>query len=78
MASRSYRPLWAALPNSIVICFVLLLLFFFLHICNFMLTKPNKVKKKMFLLHVVPSNSAKSFKTITSSRLFFLRKRSQF
>ena len=43
-------PFGAALPNFIVICFVFVCLFvcvlFFLHICNFMVTKPNKVYSK--------------------------------
>ena len=45
--SRSYRPFWAALPDSIVTCFffffLFVLLFLLLHICNLKVTKPNKV-----------------------------------
>ena len=53
--SRSYRPFWAALPDSIGVffCFCFFVFrfcfccFFFFYTCNFMLTTPTKVKKKV-------------------------------
>ena len=74
--SHSYRPFWAALPNSILIIFIIIIIIiiiYFLDICNFMVTKPNKVKKYIYIyLGIIYERKASEFRylrTITNSPL---------